>query len=501
METKNQRDMDALLSLRKCLDMDRVEHLSNYDRRRVAVPHICDCEQQCRYKRFLENAASDKYIFQICNHNLLLADAMYTRLSRHPILRPYCTLIVDEAHKLPAAARQIFGRTLGQDDVFSLIQSLKNEQFHREAQYIYTAMGPVLEGIGAETETAIEAFEKNRLRLLKNGLKALELVRRMVGDDLSHIARKELVRIISTMHVFIDGSNDIILYMDRDEYQRPMLCAAAADLATQMERCLWSMQLPILLTSGTLAVDADFSRFKEEAYLENTARLVETVSLSPFKYEANCLLYVPYRAPYQGKRDSQKQYYRALARSIEKLLLSSYGHALVLFNSYDAMAAVHNLLKEFGLPYAIFAMARNDPTVTARFKQSGNGVLLATGAAWEGMDFPGDIVSMLIIPRLPFPIPDAFSDHLREQYASLKEFIHAVAIPDMQIKLRQGFGRAIRLETDTCVVAVLDERATIGSRYHNAMKAALPDMPMAGLIENVRDFLQQKKAPAYFSRK
>jgi hypothetical protein len=33
------------------------------------------------------------------------------------------------------------------------------------------------------------------------------------------------------------------------------------------------------------------------------------------------------------------------------------------------------------------------------------------------------------------------------------------------------------------------------------MKAALPDMPMAGLIENVRDFLQQKKAPAYFSRK
>ena len=69
---------------------------------------------------------------------------------------------------------------------------------------------------------------------------------------------------------------------------------------------------------------------------------------------------------------------------------------------------------------------------------------------------------MLIIPRLPFPQPNALKEKEREKYDTLKKFIRAVVVPEMQIKLRQGFGRAIRTETDTCAVAILDERAGIG---------------------------------------
>ena len=127
LQKKNRKNAEALLSLRSCLDMDQAKHLSGYDRRQVAVPRICDCDRYCRYKRFLEDAASGKYLFQICNHNLLLADAMNTSLHRHPILRPYYALIVDEAHKLPSAARQMFGRTLGQEDVLALCHGLKAE--------------------------------------------------------------------------------------------------------------------------------------------------------------------------------------------------------------------------------------------------------------------------------------------------------------------------------------------------------------------------------------
>lgn len=47
----------------------------------------------------------------------------------------------------------------------------------------------------------------------------------------------------------------------------------------------------------------------------------------------------------------------------------------------------------------------------------------------------------------------------------------------MQKKLRQGFGRAIRTEQDSCVVAILDERAGIGGKYHDAALAALPACP------------------------
>lgn len=115
------------------------------------------------------------------------------------------------------------------------------------------------------------------------------------------------------------------------------------------------------------------------------------------------------------------------------------------------------------------------------------------------MDFPGDMVSLLIIPRLPFPIPDAFSDHLKEQYENLHEFIESVALPDMQIKLRQGFGRAIRLETDTCIVAVLDNRSLRGRRYHEAMREALPDMPMTGRLTSLHNFIHAVKDDGYFA--
>lgn len=133
-----------------------------------------------------------------------------------------------------------------------------------------------------------------------------------------------------------------------------------------------------------------------------------------------------------------------------------------------------------------------------QFKASPGSVLLATGAAWEGFDFPGDCVSLLIIPRLPFACPDAMKEKERENYASLKEFLRAVVVPEMQIKLRQGFGRAIRTEGDTCVVAILDERAARGHRYHQATRMALPEMPITDSLNTVERFIRNVKDDDYF---
>ena len=68
----------------------------------------------------------------------------------------------------------------------------------------------------------------------------------------------------------------------------------------------------------------------------------------------------------------------------------------------------------------------------------------------------------------------------------------------MQKKLRQGFGRAIRTEQDSCVVAILDERADIGGKYHDAALAALPTCPITEKIEDVQQFIREQKRPDYF---
>lgn len=94
--------------------------------------------------------------------------------------------------------------------------------------------------------------------------------------------------------------------------------------------------------------------------------------------------------------------------------------------------------------------------------------------------------------------PDARKERELEKYSSLHAFIREVAVPEMQIKLRQGFGRAIRTESDTCVIAILDERACRGRRYAQAVSEALPEMRRTGSLREVTRFLREKKPESYF---
>ena len=125
-------------------------------------------------------------------------------------------------------------------------------------------------------------------------------------------------------------------------------------------------------------------------------------------------------------------------------------------------------------------------------------LMVAAGSCWEGVDFPGDMVSSLIIVKLPFAVPDPISEAQKKEYASLKDYIQAVIVPDMQKKLRQGFGRALRTETDTCVVSILDERAGEGGRYHEEVMCALPSCKMAKDIKDVQHFIRNRKGVEYY---
>ena len=54
------------------------------------------------------------------------------------------------------------------------------------------------------------------------------------------------------------------------------------------------------------------------------------------------------------------------------------------------------------------------------------------------------------------------------------------------------------MTTSSCVVAILDERAGIGGKYHDAALAALPTCPNTEKIEDVQQFIREQKHPDYF---
>jgi len=159
--------------------------------------------------------------------------------------------------------------------------------------------------------------------------------------------------------------------------------------------------------------------------------------------------------------------------------------------------SVYQLLRK-GLSYPLVEVWCHTQEEIMRFKKMGNAVLFAADSCWEGVDFPGARVSSLIIVRLPFAVPDPVWEAEKERYRNLREYIGAVAVPDMQKKLRQGFGRAIRTETDTCVVTILDHRAARGGRYYEDVLSALPPCEMAESIEDVGRFIGKRKNIEYY---
>jgi ATP-dependent DNA helicase DinG len=125
-------------------------------------------------------------------------------------------------------------------------------------------------------------------------------------------------------------------------------------------------------------------------------------------------------------------------------------------------------------------------------------VLFAAGALWEGIDIPGDALSMLIIVKLPFQVPDPIGEYEQTLYRDLNEYKNAVVVPEMLIKLKQGFGRLIRTEEDTGVVAILDSRVNQYGAYRGCVLDALPDCYVTADINEVEGFYRVMKKPEYF---
>ena len=490
---KNPAARQALHTAWHVLDLDQLSGMSSYDRERICVPKRCNCRRKdCRYRCFLDACQSGQYTVQICNHNLLLADLIHRSQKKKSILPDSAAIIIDEAHKLPETARQMFGVTLNAQDFAELIRSLHVERYVLAAELLSEAVEPLAEKLSLPVEEGA-GFDAYQM-FLERPHQVLTVICRQLEGLLTRETWRLLSAVASTVSLFYLGNPEMIFYAADDDHGGAMLCGTVSELAAQLQATLWRQEQPIVLTSGTLAVGKDFSRFRTAAGLTGERPVTETVCPSPFDYQHNCLLYLP---PDPIPLDAA-DYYDRLAAQIRQLAAASHGHALVLFTSYLAMSAVKERLQAAALPYPVFTMGRRPARTLAAFRAATGSILLATGAAWEGLDFAGDGVSLLIIPRLPFAYPDAVKEKEREDYPNLREFLRSVVVPEMQIKLRQGFGRAIRTETDTCAVAMLDPRAARGRRYFQSMVEALPEMPVTGSLRAVEQFYRDRKGAGYF---
>lgn len=501
---KNEEQRKALVSLRNHYDLDDVPGLSQFDREQVRVPKVCEktcpLRNACRYHQYLKEARNAEIFVQICNHNYLLADAAHRLQELRPLLNDYQALVIDEAHKLPEAACQMYEKSLSAEDLKEICNLLTDENYRLPAQQLrerfQILMGAMCRGeLLEEAQRTPFILTPDREAAIRDCLTLLRQLQRKLVPRLPRWIAYRLGRTEETLNLFFTGDRGYILYIQYNRDGSPSLCAASREMPEQLRRALWLKDIPAILTSGTLMAGGSFERTKKVMGLSATRQVEDFIAVSPFNYEENCLLYIPNDLP-KTQMGSEKET-KCLAEQICRLVEATHGHTLVLFTSYSLMGAVYNQVKE-RLSFPLMEVWRHSQDVIHRFKQASNAVLFAAGSCWEGVDFPGDMVSSLIIVRLPFPVPDPLSEAEREQYPTLQDYIKTVVIPDMQVKLRQGFGRAIRTETDTCVVSILDCRAAPDQRYHQSVLETLPPVPITRKIEDVERFIRVKKGPDYF---
>jgi ATP-dependent DNA helicase DinG len=171
-----------------------------------------------------------------------------------------------------------------------------------------------------------------------------------------------------------------------------------------------------------------------------------------------------------------------VAEEIERLLEVSRGRALCLFTSWSGLQHVSDRLQRLDSPVIWPLRAQGDAprnALLAWFTQTPHSVLLATRSFWEGVDIPGEDLSLVVLDKMPFPTP---GDPLHSARMGAIEEAggHSFAdymTPLMTLSLKQGFGRLIRRTSDWGVVAILDERLTskgYGRRARSNLPAASP---------------------------
>jgi ATP-dependent DNA helicase DinG len=247
------------------------------------------------------------------------------------------------------------------------------------------------------------------------------------------------------------------------------LHAAPLHIGSLMQRHLWHEKDSVILTSATLTTAGEFDYLRSRLYAEDAYELALG---SPFDYESAALLYIANDIPEPSDRRGHQ---RDMERALVRLCRATGGKTLVLFTSYAQLRATSKKIAPILAEDEIMVYEQGEGAsphaLLESFRSAEKAVLLGTRAFWEGVDVPGEALSVLVIVKLPFAVP---SDPIVAARAeTFEDPFYQYQLPEAILRFRQGFGRLIRTQYDRGVVVVLDKRI-LTKQYGRAFTDSLP---------------------------
>jgi len=479
----------------------------------------CGYFERCFATAMRRRAAEAQIV--IANHHLFFADlALRSRWPDAQVLPPHEVVIFDEAHQIEEIASELFGLRVSSPRLYALARDLSRVAGLADADRA-ASLGSRLQACAAsladvlrarlpdprpgseevrlpvpddlwsgpalaryhELDTALEEAATWLTRLTDDPTNDGGGVPAALAPALGHLGRRagalrdELGRLVDA------GGRDHVRWLSASG-RGISLHASPIDVAPALGRALDLSPGAAVFTSATLTVAGSFDYLRQRVGLGEAA--AEATYPSPFRYDRQALLYLATDLP----EPREEGFAAAAADRAAALCAVTGGRALLLFTSFRNLRIAEARLRATSSFPLLVQGQRPRPALLAALREHVGSVLLASQSFWEGVDVPGEALSLVVMDKIPFAAPDdpliaARSERIRGDGG---DPFTGYQLPRAALALKQGFGRLIRSRGDRGIVAVLDGR--IARRwYGGTLLASLPaGCPRTESLDDVAAF-------------
>lgn len=466
----------------------------------------------------------------VVNHALFMADLALREEGITDLLPAVDLVVFDEAHQLPDVATRFLGNSVSSHQLLDLARGMEAAGLaHAREATNWTELARTVEQATRDLRLSAapvermpghkatfdnipnpEEFDKHLAGLLDALDRSCQLLDVVAEKhpDLAAIARTAIeirARLFkwsqpdrqghSALKADSDGEepDDAAVRWIEQGSTHMRLHSAPLSVARVFSRYRRKDQAWVF-TSATLSVKGDFGHFQRQLGLwdADTARWE-----SPFDYASQGVLYVPRELPLPSAPYFNEKFVELLV----PLLQNTSGGALVLCTTLRAVDRIADLLSEAfeGQAGARTVMRQGESSRGAlleKFRTTCNAVLVGSASFWEGVDVPGDALTLVAIDKLPFAPPDdpVLEARLKQCRDKGGNPFMEYQLPQAAITLKQGAGRLIRSESDWGVLMVGDTRI-VDKPYGRLLWRGLPPFARTRELSAVLDFCKNKQAP------
>jgi ATP-dependent DNA helicase DinG len=468
----------------------------------------------------------------VVNHALFMADLALREEGITDLLPTVGMVVFDEAHQLPDIATRFLGTSVSSHQLLDLARAIEAAglAYAREATN-WSEIGKSIEQATRQLRLSAAAVEKmpgrkatfqaipepqafdealeDLLLVLDKSLRLLDVVSEK-HPDLAAAAKTCLelrARLFRWGQPDRQGNNALVPLVEAGENVIPdggavrwvelglhhvRLHSAPLSVAQIFSRYR-SKDQTWVMTSATLSVHGDFGHFIRQLGLWD-ARTHRWES--PFDYPNKGVLFVPKNLPLPNASNFNEKFVDALL----PLLKVAQGGVLVLCTTLRAVDRITELLQAHfeaqGIDRELLRQGdRSRRALLEQFRTAGDAVLVGSSSFWEGIDVPGDALTLVAIDKLPFAPPDdpVLEARLNECRQQGGNPFMEYQLPEAAIALKQGAGRLIRTEADWGVLMVGDARL-VEKPYGKVLWRGLPPFARTREVAQVVEFFRRQQS-------